>query len=139
VLSVCKPTEHQTPHRARGSGFCTGAFALLIVIAFATRPRPLYGLFRWPNYVLALTISVIYVILCAGTQRNATLRQGPLDLRDDSVSFRTGFEQLMARIPFAGDVRRWIRHWQRRGDDRGRRQVPVNAGTKSGGVKGGWS
>ena len=37
------PTTHQLRHR---SGFWTVAYTLLIVMAFATLPSPLFGLYR---------------------------------------------------------------------------------------------
>jgi Sugar (and other) transporter len=52
--------------RAR-SGFWAVAFALLIVMASATLPSPLYGLYRVRDHLSALTITVIYAIFAAGT------------------------------------------------------------------------
>ena len=44
---------------ARGSGFWTVAFAFLIVMAFATLPSPLYGLYRTRDDLSALTITIV--------------------------------------------------------------------------------
>ena len=51
----------------RGSGFWTVAYALLIVMAFATLPSPLYGLYRTEDDLSALMITVIYAIFAGGT------------------------------------------------------------------------
>jgi MFS family permease len=57
-------TEDQ---RGLGSGFWTVAFAFLIVMAFATLPSPLYGLYRTRDHLSALMITVIYAIFAGGT------------------------------------------------------------------------
>jgi MFS family permease len=59
------PPAHQ--RRAHSSGFWTVAFAFLIVMAFATLPSPLYGLYRTRDHLSAFTITVIYAIFAAGT------------------------------------------------------------------------
>jgi hypothetical protein len=43
------------------------AFAFLIVMALATLPSPLYGLYRVRDHLSALTITVIYAIFAGGT------------------------------------------------------------------------
>ena len=43
------------------------AFAFLIVMAFATLPSPLYGLYRTRDDLSAFTITVVYAIFAAGT------------------------------------------------------------------------
>ena len=53
-------------HR-RGSGFWTVAYALLIVMAFATLPSPLYGLYRTRDHISALTITIVFAIFAGGT------------------------------------------------------------------------
>src|SRR5471030_1317868 len=55
--------------RGRGysSGFWTVAFAFLIVMAFATLPSPLYGLYRTRDHLSAFMITVIYAIFAGGT------------------------------------------------------------------------
>ena len=53
-----------TRHR---SGFWAVAFAFLIVMAFATLPSPLYGLYRERDDLSALTITIVYAIWAAGT------------------------------------------------------------------------
>jgi MFS family permease len=50
-----------------GSGFRAVAFAFLIVMAFATLPSPLYGLYRERDGLSALTITVVYAIFAGGT------------------------------------------------------------------------
>jgi predicted MFS family arabinose efflux permease len=43
------------------------AFAFLIVMAFATLPSPLYGLYRTRDHLSALTITIVFAIFAAGT------------------------------------------------------------------------
>jgi hypothetical protein len=49
------------------SGFAAVAFAFLIVMAFATLPSPLYGLYRERDGLSAFTLTVVYAIFAAGT------------------------------------------------------------------------
>jgi MFS family permease len=49
------------------SGFWLVAYAFLVVMAFATLPSPLYGLYRTRDHLSALMITVIYAIFAAGT------------------------------------------------------------------------
>jgi MFS family permease len=71
------------PRRLRpGSGFWVVAFAFLIVMAVATLPSPLYGLYRARDHLSALTITVVFAIFAAGTI--ATLQ------RDSSLTARIG-------------------------------------------------
>jgi MFS family permease len=49
------------------SGFWTVAYAFLIVMAFATLPSPLYGLYRVRDDLSAFAITVIYAIFAGGT------------------------------------------------------------------------
>ena len=49
------PAADRRPH---GSGFWAVAFAFLIVMAVATLPSPLYGLYRTRDHLSALTITV---------------------------------------------------------------------------------
>lgn len=51
----------------RGSGFWAVAYAFLIVMAFATMPSPLYGLYRTRDDLSALTITIVFAIFAAGT------------------------------------------------------------------------
>jgi MFS family permease len=51
----------------RRSGFGAVAFAFLIVMAFATLPSPLYGLYRERDGLSAFTITVVYAIFAGGT------------------------------------------------------------------------
>jgi Sugar (and other) transporter len=51
----------------RRSGFWAVAFAFLIVMAFATLPSPLYGLYRERDGLSAFTITVVYAIFAGGT------------------------------------------------------------------------
>jgi hypothetical protein len=53
--------------RRQRSGFWTVAFAFLIVMAFATLPSPLYGLYRTRDHLSAFMITVIYAIFAGGT------------------------------------------------------------------------
>jgi hypothetical protein len=52
---------------SRRSGFWAVAFAFLVVMAFATLPSPLYGLYRERDGLSALTITVVYAIFAGGT------------------------------------------------------------------------
>src|ERR1700731_5166938 len=49
------------------TGFWAVAFAFLIVMAFATLPSPLYGLYRVRDGLSAFTITIVYAIWAAGT------------------------------------------------------------------------
>jgi MFS family permease len=49
------------------SGFWAVAFAFLVVMAFATLPSPLYGLYRERDGLSAFTITIVYAIWAAGT------------------------------------------------------------------------
>jgi Sugar (and other) transporter len=53
-----------TRHR---SGFLAVAFAFLVIMAFATLPSPLYGLYRVRDGLSAFTITIVYAIWAAGT------------------------------------------------------------------------
>src|SRR5580704_16784859 len=70
-----------------GSGFWVVAFAFLIVMAFATLPSPLYGIYRTRDDLSALMITVIYSIFAGGTI--LTL------LRDSSIAPRIGRRGMM--------------------------------------------
>ncbi len=48
-------------------GFSAVAFAFLIVMAFATLPSPLYGLYRTRDNLSAFTITLVYAIWAGGT------------------------------------------------------------------------
>jgi Major Facilitator Superfamily len=49
------------------AGFAAIAFAFLIVMAFATLPSPLYGLYRARDHLSAFTITLVYAIWAGGT------------------------------------------------------------------------
>jgi len=51
----------------RGAGFWAVAFAFLIVMAFATLPSPLYGLYRLRDHLSTLTVTVVYAVFAGGT------------------------------------------------------------------------
>jgi Sugar (and other) transporter len=53
--------------RPSGSGFWPVAFAFLVVMAVATLPSPLYGLYRTRDHLLALTITVVFAIFAGST------------------------------------------------------------------------
>src|SRR6202030_4028892 len=53
--------------RQHVSAFWTVAFAFLIVMAFATLPSPLYGLYRERDHLSAFMVTVIYAIYAGGT------------------------------------------------------------------------
>ncbi|HEV2255331.1 MAG TPA: MFS transporter [Streptosporangiaceae bacterium] len=78
----------RAPQRRRqGSGFWVVAFAFLIVMAVATLPSPLYGLYRTRDHLSALTITVVFAIFAGGTI--ATLQ------RDSSLTARMGRRGMM--------------------------------------------
>ena len=54
------------PQRSR-FGFWIVAYALLIVMAFATLPSPLFGLYRLRDHLSSLTITVAFAIYAVGT------------------------------------------------------------------------
>jgi MFS family permease len=60
---------HALPAAARRYrfGFWAVAFAFLIVMAFATLPSPLYGLYRIRDGLSAFTVTVVYAIFAGGT------------------------------------------------------------------------
>jgi MFS family permease len=58
------PAAEAPRHR---SGFWAAAFAFLIVMAFATLPSPLYGLYRFRDNLSVIMVTVIYAIFAAGT------------------------------------------------------------------------
>jgi Sugar (and other) transporter len=53
--------------RPHVSAFWVVAFAFLIVMAFATLPSPLYGIYRERDHLSAFTITLVYSIWAAGT------------------------------------------------------------------------
>ena len=53
--------------RRHGSEFWIVVYAFLIVMAFATLPSPLYGLYRTRDHLSSFTITVIYAIFAVGT------------------------------------------------------------------------
>ena len=62
--SAHAPVVSATQQRA---AFWVVAFAFLIVMAFATLPSPLYGLYRQRDHLSAFTITIVYAIWAAGT------------------------------------------------------------------------
>ncbi len=67
MSSVDKSAPPAVQRSARRSGFWTVAFAFLIVMAFATLPSPLYGLYRTRDDLSAFTITIVYAIWAAST------------------------------------------------------------------------
>ena len=53
--------------RGPGLDFWAVAFAFLIVMAFATLPSPLYGLYRVRDHLSTLTVTVVYAVFAGGT------------------------------------------------------------------------
>ena len=80
------PAPDVDPPAARGrrhrSGFWAAAFAFLVVMAVATLPSPLYGLYRTRDHLSALTITAVFAIFAAST---IALLQ-----RDSSIAARIG-------------------------------------------------
>ena len=73
--------------RRNRSGFWSVAFAFLIVMAVATLPSPLYGIYRVRDHLSALTITVVFAIFAGGTI--LTL------LRDSALAARIGRRGMM--------------------------------------------
>jgi predicted MFS family arabinose efflux permease len=76
---VNAPAAQRRRHR---SGFGAAAFAFLVVMAVATLPSPLYGLYRARDHLSALTITVVFAIFAGSTI--AVLQ------RDSSIAARIG-------------------------------------------------
>src|SRR5689334_23370712 len=66
-MTVSSAYPRRDRRRPNGSGFLSVAFALLIVMAFATAPSPLYGLYRVRDGLSPFTITVVFAIYAAGT------------------------------------------------------------------------
>jgi MFS family permease len=71
------PTAHD---RRYGYGFWAVASAFLIVMAFATLPSPLYGLYRTRDDLSAFTITVVYAIWAGGAIATLVV-VGPIAVR----------------------------------------------------------
>ena len=64
VNASAVPAGQRRRHR---SGFWAVAFAFLIVMAVATLPSPLYGIYRIRDHLSALTITLVFAIFAGGT------------------------------------------------------------------------
>ena len=84
---VAASEASQAYGRPRGSGFWTVAFAFLVVMAVATLPSPLYGLYRTRDHLSALTITVVFAIFAGSTI-------GVLQ-RDSAIAARIGRRGMM--------------------------------------------
>jgi MFS family permease len=84
VNAAVLPAAQRRRHR---SGFWAVAFAFLIVMAVATLPSPLYGIYRVRDHLSALTITVVFAIFAGGTI--LTL------LRDSALAARIGRRGMM--------------------------------------------
>jgi MFS family permease len=82
VPAVAAPAAPAAGGRRPRSGFWAATFAFLVVMAVATLPSPLYGLYRTRDHLSALTITVVFAIFAASTI--AVL------LRDNSIAARIG-------------------------------------------------
>jgi hypothetical protein len=87
VPDVAASEGPEAYRRPRGSGFWTVAFAFLIVMAVATLPSPLYGLYRTRDHLSALTITVVFAIFAGSTI-------GVLQ-RDSAIAARIGRRGMM--------------------------------------------
>jgi MFS family permease len=67
MTSLDAPTAAVTPAQQHRSGFWVVAYALLLVMAFATLPSPLYGIYRIRDHLSAFVITVVFAIFAAGT------------------------------------------------------------------------
>ena len=52
--------------RRHGAAFWAVAFAFLVVMANATLPSPLYGLYRTRDDLSTLTVTVVYAVFACG-------------------------------------------------------------------------
>jgi hypothetical protein len=52
--------------RRQGAAFWAVAFAFLVVMAFATLPSPLYGLYRTRDHLSTLTVTLVYAVFACG-------------------------------------------------------------------------
>jgi hypothetical protein len=52
--------------RRHGAAFWAVAFAFLVVMAFATLPSPLYGLYRARDDLSTLTVTLVYAVFACG-------------------------------------------------------------------------
>jgi hypothetical protein len=82
VPDVDASTAPAAGSRRHRSGFWAATFAFLVVMAVATLPSPLYGLYRIRDHLSALTITVVFAIFAASTI--AVL------LRDSAIAARIG-------------------------------------------------
>jgi MFS family permease len=82
VPDVATPAAPAAGRRRHRSGFWATTFAFLVVMAVATLPSPLYGLYRTRDHLSALTITVVFAIFAASTI--AVL------LRDNAIAARIG-------------------------------------------------
>lgn len=87
IPDVDASTAPAAQRRRHRSGFWAVAFAFLIVMAVATLPSPLYGLYRTRDHLSALTITVVFAIFAGGTI--AMLQ------RDNSIAARIGRRGMM--------------------------------------------
>jgi hypothetical protein len=53
--------------RRNGVAFWSVAFAFLIVMAFATLPSPLFGLYRIRDHLSTLQVTIVYAVFAGGT------------------------------------------------------------------------
>ena len=67
MTSLDAPAAAVTPAQRHRSGFWVVAYALLIVMAFATLPSPLYGIYRTRDHLSAFMITLVFAIFAAGT------------------------------------------------------------------------
>ena len=67
MTSLDAPPTTATPAQHHRSGFWVVAYALLIVMAFATLPSPLYGIYRIRDHLSAFVITLVFAIFAAGT------------------------------------------------------------------------
>jgi len=67
AVSTTNAAAPATQSRRQHSGFWAAAFAFLVVMAVATLPSPLYGLYRIRDNLSALTITVVFAIFAAST------------------------------------------------------------------------
>jgi len=82
VPDVHASTAPVAGSRRHRSGFWAATFAFLVVMAVATLPSPLYGLYRIRDHLSALTITVVFAIFAASTI--------VVLLRDSAVAARIG-------------------------------------------------
>ncbi len=110
MTSVNSLAARAAQERQHGSGFWIVAYAFLILMAFATLPSPLYGLYRTRDHLSSLMITVIYAIFAAGTiasllaVRSIAARIGRRGVMLSAVATMDGGSRVARRVEGAARI-----------------------------------